>query len=203
MSYPPLQEPFKIDEQGKIISLPWIRWIDEVGKVQSLPPTVVDYNPIDNSGATGDRLLKAGEVAYINYTSVTSLALHIQTVEGLYEMDVLGDITSAAINTNANAQWKPNNANDTGQFSYNLQGGGGSYNNFLITIGRISNANIRISTFTNNKSINLVSGFRDTGSAIGVYNGSGWWKNTTPWTSLGTITFPFAQSGKIVIRRII
>lgn len=171
---------------------------DVVGPVGSTGSTGV----VDLTNATTDYPLRVGETATITYTNATSVPLHVATVEGVYEVIIAGDITTAAVHATDNSQFKPNNTNYPGAFAYYLQGGSGTYDCFLTTSGRILNAVISINTYTAGKSINLISCYRDIGSSISPYNGFGWWNDSTTWVSLGTIVFPFAQSGKIVIRRI-
>jgi hypothetical protein len=70
--------------------------------------------------------------------------------------------------------------------------------------GRLEILNMQISTITKSKGIDL--SYVSQGSSTRIEKGNltiSWVNTSTLWASLGTITFPFAQSGKIIIRRIL
>jgi hypothetical protein len=182
---------------------------------------LVPYDPTDISSRTSDYPLRAGEVVYLNYTNATSVPLHIATEEGEYEMSILGDSSVAYVNGN-NLQLSPNNtATDTAPnnptyptvknlLNYGNGATPGSAftttdtTHFVLNFALSVQTKSRISTAIKSKSL-LSEGFCATGATTYQSQSiNSLWINTiTPWTSLGTITFPFAQSGKIIIKRII
>jgi len=171
-----------------------------------------DSDIIDLTSATTDYPLAVGETAIITYTSATSVPLRVATTNGEYELHLTGDLTIASTNSGA-ITFNPNNSSQTGMIGTATQVGITTLtsNSFAtststITMGSslLVYANFNVTTSTKYKGWlgNSVYKFSNTnGLYRDVY--AGYWDNTTTeWTSLGTITFPFAQSGKIAIKRI-
>lgn len=170
--------------------------------------------PVNLSNATSEYYLNIGETATITYTSATSVPLHVQTDEGVYEVSIVGDY-DISNNGGGTVSLLPNNSSATINREVAGYYAGAVGSNFInatdvsgaglgINDGRILNANMVISTITKNKSIDISMYVCQAGSARYKYDVVVTWKNTTTaWTSLGTFTFPFAQTGKIVVRRII
>lgn len=110
---------------------------------------------------------------------------------------------------------RPNNTTYTGAFGvYSLwitdtDAAGGSIlstadaiDHFSLFEGRADRVSMRVSTSTTSKTA-VGSILFATNVKSGRFSRDSIWKDTsTPWTSLGTIVFPFAQSGRIIIRRI-
>jgi len=188
-----------------------------------LASNIISYDPINHTNFVADRLLKAGEVAYINYTSSTSVPLRIQTEEGLYEMDIMGD-QSITIGTLGYVTLAPNNgspsiaaggidcANIVQSLVSNADSStapsgdtqGTTRTNFMLAYAIAVKVSAKLSTMTKSKVVECNDIRRDSATQFYVERTfQNWLDTTTNWTSLGTITFPFAQSGKIVVRRII
>ena len=167
---------------------------------------------IDLTSATSDYLLGIGETAKITYTSATSVPLHIATQEGLYEFTISGNLSTTVANDN-NISVLPNNTTYSAQFTevgYKISSGNSSAivldastNQFNTAWSNAVSANLSISTKTTAKTLQGTVLNKRVNGTTEHFTISSFWNNTsTAWTSLGTITFPFAQSGIIVIKRI-
>lgn len=167
---------------------------------------------IDLTSATSDYLLGVGETAKITYTSATSVPLHIATQEGLYEFTISGNLSTTVANDN-NISVLPNNTTYSAQFTevgYKISSGNNSAiildastNQFNTAWSNAVSANLSISTKTTAKTLQGTVLNKRVNGTTEHFTISSFWNNTsTAWTSLGTITFPFAQSGIIVIKRI-
>lgn len=167
---------------------------------------------IDLTSATSDYLLGVGETAKITYTSATSVPLHIATQEGLYEFTISGNLSTTVANDNS-ISVLPNNTTYSAQFTevgYKISSGNNSAivldastNQFNTAWSNAVSANLSISTKTTAKTLQgTVLNKRVNGTTEHFTISSFWNDTSTAWTSLGTITFPFAQSGIIVIKRI-
>jgi hypothetical protein len=176
----------------------------------------INNSPINLTGATTDLLLKVGQTAYINYTTATSVPLHIQTEEGLYELKLIGDTTRTQVG-NTPSVLLPNNTTTTGATDIKMAQSGkgmdgtnavGWDNSWAINIitmadGVVAKVSAEISTFTKAKTYQSRVISRWDANFQLRQQDAYWNDTTTVWSSLGTITFPFTQSGKIVIKRII
>ena len=178
-------------------------WIDESQGVQDMT------NFLDVTNFTSDYPLRRGETAVVNYAAATSVPLHIKTVEGIYEIIIQGDATvTPTVDSNINLA--PNNASASNIVNY------GSYYIESETAYRVTTSTLfglsnqlllsaimKISTITKSKTVFTDSFTKRMSSQYTREKMRCWWNNTTTvWASLGTITFPFAQSGTIIIRRI-
>ncbi|RLC49288.1 MAG: hypothetical protein DRH57_00265 [Candidatus Cloacimonadota bacterium] len=169
---------------------------------------------VDLTDAEEDYFLEVGEEAYIEFTNTTEVPLHIATSSGsYYELDLLptneGSQSGGGV---APIFLKPNNTTYSNAFKFaqmfrNRDTHSSSYETFSAFRIGFNWAHIRcyIWNTTQYKSIislnNLYGGDPDyPGLVIASTN---WRNTTTPWTSLGTITFPQLSSGKILIRRIL
>lgn len=188
---------------------------------QSFTGSSYSTTPFNHTGCA-PRLLLPGETAYIDYVSATAVPLNISTEEGTYELDVVGDQSVSISNTNA-CTLQPNNTTVTagaidyvklyiGFLSSDSPGAAtvSGYRDctaqtaFNLADGLLVKSFIQISTKTTGKTVFNKSLSRSSATQYYVNDFIlNWLDTTTVWTSLGTITFPFAQSGKIVIRRII
>jgi len=164
-------------------------------------------NPINLTSATADYMLQPGEVAYISFTSATSVPLNIATSNGTYyEMHVVCSSTSGVLNS---VLLNPNNTSYSNAFTY-LEYWIGSNSSASDTetwsafrIGwSVPTAIVFISNFTtfkNTKAHDICTG---SGVTQIHFDGSLWNDTTTSWTSLGTITFPQQTSGYVLVRRL-
>lgn len=164
---------------------------------------------IDLTNATSDYLLGIGETAKITYSGVTSLPLRIKTVEGEYEVIIKSDTTTITASTNASLS--PNNATYAGLFSRRgvvdyvttvASLNELSQNSLLLCGGLCKKVKLQLSTNTASKNVLVHSVGQDTGNTFHLSAGLLWNDTTTLWESLGTITFPFAQTGTVIIKRV-
>ena len=167
---------------------------------------------VDLSSATSDYALAAGETAKIVYSNVTSVLLHIAASEGEYEISVLGN--TPGYSSTANALLLPNNQTLSGLISrkretkmvnttvteqYSNTSTGLYIGAYILNIAKFSVSTITVNKMALGRSVTSYSAIRD--YAYDWY--SIWPDTTTTWASLGTISFSVAQSGTIIIRRII
>lgn len=171
---------------------------------------------IDLSSATADYYLEPGQVAFYSFTSVTSLSLHIATVNGsYYEMHTMINMPLARTVNNGGIYLYPNNTTSYTDmyFLENWVTNSGTYGMYLSNFNYFFISNgfgdvvSYITNFTTYKNVKVI------GDA-GVYNTVGapfiqvmtstWYDTTTSWTSLGTINFgnPPPATGYIIIKRI-
>jgi len=58
MSAPPIREPWKTDKEGKLISLPWILWLQQMASVGSSDGVASSeamlYNPSSSTAPSND-----------------------------------------------------------------------------------------------------------------------------------------------------
>ena len=168
---------------------------------------------VDLTSASADYTLQVGQTAAITYTSVTSVPLRVSTVEGIYEIKIVGDRSISASSDGATFL-KPNNvtvSNITRQQLYALSSSNTTYaytgsaeTAFEVGEGNVAFSKIQLSTFKKSKSITCDTQCILYTSSNKLINHleSYWADTTTDWSSLGTISFPFAQSGKIIIKRL-
>jgi hypothetical protein len=166
--------------------------------------------------------MAVGETAYLTYSSATSLALHIATGNNQeYELIIQGDVAISP-GTAGGVSLEPNNTTVTAgaikrSQTYNtssltVNGSSIAYSGYedgvsatVFTLGgnNIIHARCLISTATLAKAVLSDYIGSSTGSDFARSIEHDFWNDSsTAWTSLGTITFPFAQTGTIIIRRI-
>ena len=183
---------------------------------------LVPYSPTDITGRATDYPLRAGETVFKTFSAATSVPLYVATQEGEYEITILGDTTVAAT-TNGAVTLKPNNAFIVaGELDYLDQYAamvttdgsapatvlgykdGTTMTSFTVGSGTIVRSVFTATTITVGKIIMCRNMSLNTGGGRVSDTFSEYWANTTTaWTSLGTLTFPFAQSGKIIVKRIL
>lgn len=168
-------------------------------------------NVVDLTTATADYPLAIGETATLAYTSATSVPLRVATEEGEYRLTLMGDSTVSPTSNNfvylsANNSNQPIVGTATQLGITTIASNNFATSTTAIQMGAsvMRLADFKFFTHTESKSF--------LGDSVYQYYGQGynykdtyagiWNDTTTAWTSLGTITFPQAQSGKIVIRRI-
>lgn len=176
---------------------------------QNTPQNLIDATIKNLDLVTSDYLLKVGETAKRTYTGATSVPLYVKCEEGEYEVTIKSNTTTITVSTNA--ALNPNNTTYAGLFS---RRGSVDYvntveplnevsqNNLLLCGGLCRRVELKVSTTTASKNVLVHSVGRDTGNTFHLTAGLIWNDTTTVWSSLGTITFPFAQSGTIIIKRI-
>jgi len=162
--------------------------------------------------ATVDYPLSVGEEAYIEFANATSVPLHIQTQNGTYyELDL---VCSNNIGTSGGVGsgifLLPNNTTYTDNFQYvdmhkrytAFSHAGFTYDAFRIGWA-IEDVKTYLINYTSHKSIKGIDMLTGTSDMLVVHCYASTWKDTsTPWTSLGTITFPQSTSGFILVKRI-
>jgi hypothetical protein len=171
------------------------------------------FRKVDLTNATSDYMLQVGEEAIINFTNATSVPLHIATQSGTYyECHLVCSNTGGTSGgTSGGIYLNPNNTTYSNSFVYayvfrasRAQGSDYiTYSAFRCGWGFVSSA-FYITNFVQYKN---VKGIYDTYGTIGSYPqlfifSTDWRDTTTPWTSLGTITFPQVTSGYTIVRRI-
>jgi hypothetical protein len=168
---------------------------------------LVPYNPTDITSRTSDYPLKAGEVVYRTYTSATSVPLNIATQEGEYEIIINGEVSTGGIDS-VN-YFSPPNLGTPVNITMSSQNGSTPFainwaTNLVIGEGNVRKALLKISTSTKSKTIHVDSCSKRTATPYQVYLSHWFWEDSSiPWTSLGSIIFTAAQSGKIIIKRIL
>jgi hypothetical protein len=194
----------------------------------ALTNNLIEFNPaqlymeyksipyrVNLTNVINDYPLQVGEEAYIAFTNATSVPLHIQTQSGTYyELKI---ITSNNIGTSGgvgnNVYLNPNNTTYANAFNgvviyfnYNDASSSsfkGTFNSFRIGWAIVDTKTFIIN-YTTHKTIRTLN--MQTGTSAGILSvtieSCVWNDTTTPWTSLGTITFPQSTSGYILIRRL-
>ena len=175
---------------------------------QSIVPLRVDL-----TNATSDYMLQVGEEAIINFTNATSVPLRIATQSGTYyECHLVCSNGGTSGGGNAPVYLNPNNTTYSNSFAYaslfRYLGEGNSsydtYSAFRCGVAFVSSF-FYITNFVqykNVKGIYDIYGLRNDTPALVVFS-TDWRDTTTPWTSLGTITFPQSTSGYIIVRRLV
>ncbi len=185
--------------------------------LEFVSPTSGSYTIVDLSSATVDYALAPGEVAKITYSSATSVPLHIATVEGIYDLTIINaSVAVTDFSSAASILLRPNNSTVTAgainwsrlsQYSTTVNGyeDSGSQTAFIICndkTGIISESTVF--TYTTRK---LVRGCYVTKIGTDQFQQfffhQPWVDTSTSWTSLGTLVISTAQSGIVVVRRII
>jgi hypothetical protein len=164
---------------------------------------VYTFRRVDLTGATSDYLLQVGEEAIIRFTNATSVSLRIALVnDAVYEF-FCPSIPQGSL-------LYPNNTAFSSQFisfrlyvywtgssyavGYDGNTASGFY--FFAEINRV----LIINDLTAKR---ILASYGDVpGRHIGI-SGSFWNNTTTPWTSLGTISFSWPLSGFILVRRLV
>lgn len=187
-------------------------WVDS-DALPSVVPSVVDL-----TSATSDYTLAVGQTATLTYTSATSVPLHVATVEGIYEVTLAG--TSRPASANGDVILFPNNYTTGSDSNYyrafsrtRLEWNG---SNFLTTTNTYSGMPINYGVALVSQAVintHLLCKSLEASFYGQLLNGDGndfgfigckWNNATMQWVSLGTVAFTAtAQSGKIVIKRII
>ena len=164
-------------------------------------------NAVNLTSATSDYSLSVGQVAYISFSNATSVPLHIAITNGTYyEMNVVCSSTSGSSTI---VYLNPNNTSYSNAFSYwefwiaNSGSGNGLETLSAFRIGwGVPVSTVFISNYTTFKTVRGLNGeYYWGGNAVAIC-ASIWNDTTTSWTSLGTITFPQATTGYVLVRRL-
>ena len=168
------------------------------------------YTVIDNNGASSDLSLNVGDLAYRDFVvgDGTSIPLNIATVEGIYEMKIIGYTTVSG--ASGSTFLNPNNTTYAAavkrqSFAFNSATAGGSYTtqaNLSLYDGRAVSVTAYISTFTNSKTVHTHV-ITENATTMFLYNMCNIWTDTNAWTSLGTLSLGFVQAGKVYVRRLL
>ncbi len=174
-------------------------------------------SPINNSSASSDVSLSIGQKAYVAANGATSIPLHIATASGQqYEITLMGQ-TGYNSSGATYGQLYPNNSSSPWWQVNTVYGNGsaaGSVNLYnqgaLLEMDKMSPvfAKITVSTLTAYKQIfSMFGNFGNvflTGLVNNLWvtgNGATTPDTTTAWTSLGTISLPYAWTGTMTIER--
>jgi len=171
------------------------------------------FKRVDLTGATEDYFLKVGEEAYISFSNVTQVPLHIATQDGTcYEMHIIPANTGGTSGgASAPIYLYPNNTTYSGAFYYaevcrNSSGFGYPYQQHSAL--RIGWAFSCVTAWiTNRTQYKNVRGIYDIYGRSYDYPtliafSTDWRDTSTEWTSLGTVVFPQSTSGEILVRRL-
>jgi hypothetical protein len=185
----------------------------------TLPNGSIFAGVTDLTNATSDFSLAIGSVAIRDFTAVTTVPLYISTSDNsIYEIIInASGTTGSTVGTSLN----PNNTTYTNffttQYSTTLGAavGGTTFyaSNFTIAIS-CDPRYIRViaCTKTASKSVEFVCVGKESTSARSSQGTTLWHvtasdqgsapNTATAWTSLGTIVFPVANTGRVFIRRL-
>ncbi len=146
------------------------------------------------------------------------MPLHIALEEGEYAVCISVD-TGISIGKAGGILLKPNNTTYSSAIAYlalnssttltqtptDATPGGwksGVNSSFELAYQLLCNVDISIKTYTNSKTLSGTFIEKRTGPTMYCGTIFQMWKDTTTvWSSLGTLTFPFAQSGRVTIHR--
>ena len=167
---------------------------------------------IDLSNAQQDYELQLHEVAYISFSDVTQVPLHIATPnDSYYELHVIPSNTGGTSGgTDGNVFLYPNNTTYSNAFytaRLTRDGAGFAHDcpqSSAFIIGRAFSAvTAWITNRTQYKNVRaLIDYYGISNSYPGLRAMSSDWRDTTTtWTSLGTIVFPQSTSGEILVFR--
>jgi len=169
-------------------------------------------NPINLTSATADYMLQPGEVAYISFTSATSVPLNIATTNGTYyEMNIVVSNSSGTSSANVEIVYLlPNNTTYSQAFIDHQIYDAGGLGNGSLTVSAFylgDNYTSSIVYITNFTTAKYIKGYTmNWGNIVDistiVIHSCVWNDTTTSWSSLGTITFPQASSGYVLVRRL-
>jgi hypothetical protein len=176
---------------------------------------VYTFRRVDLTNTTSDYMLQVGEEAYISFSNTTSVPLRIATQSGTYYEChlVCSNPGGTSGGVNADVYLNPNNTTYSGSFGYSevfqiASRLGGSYATTLSAFrcGRaVASSVFYITNFTQYKNVKgIYDIYRISNTYPSVTTFSADWRDTTtPWNSIGTITFPQLTSGYVLVRRLV
>jgi hypothetical protein len=175
---------------------------------------------INNSSASSDITLLVGQQAYLDFSAVTSLLLHVATADK-QEYEISGTFVGNTSSTTTATVLLPNNTTLASQFLTTILDADTSTNTFTMyspyTGGfglfywGVRSFTSTVLTATTGKSVYTRARAYSGYPAEQFVNTSSGWMNvastngaqdtTTAWTSLGTLSFPISVTGHITILR--
>ena len=167
---------------------------------------------VNLTGATADYELQVGQIAYISFTNVTQVPLHIATPNNsYYELHVIPSNTGGTSGGTAGVVFLyPNNTTYSNSFYcaeiwQNSNGLGSGYTQFsAFKIGfAISCITAWVTNRTQYKNVRCLTdnyGISTDWPVVATLS-TDWRDTSTAWTSLGTIVFPQSTSGEILVFR--
>jgi len=179
-----------------------------------LKSDIYTFRRVDLTNATSDYMLKVGEEAIINFTDATNIPLRISTQSGTYyECHLICSNTGGTSGATANrVLLNPNNTTYNNAFiSVEYHRNASTSTNSANTLSAFmcgfafSNSVFYITNFTQYKNVKgLIDAYGiTTGFPYLIVFSADWRDTTTNWTSLGTIVFPQASSGYVLIKRLV
>ena len=171
------------------------------------------FRRVDLTDAIEDYELQIGEEAEIRFENVTSVPLHIATFDGTYyQMDLIpSDPGGNSGGVEAPIYLNPNNTIYSEMFRFSeiwkssamFSSAYRTYSAFRLGWAFSSiRCNILNRTIYKNIKGIFDTYRKSTGyPCIDIFS-TDWRDTTTPWTSLGTITFPQNTSGEVLVKRL-
>lgn len=180
------------------------------------------HGMVNLAGLSSDVTLKIGQTGFIDFTAATSVPLHIATGDNqLYELTIMAAGNTGSNGATAGLMLNPNNTTYTNFFTTNTtnnangaQGLGFYYlSAFMLSIYDPRSVKSTISTKTASKWVmSSATCLYSATSQLQQENLNGTWMaaassystgdTTTLWTSLGTLVFQTAATGRAIIKRL-
>lgn len=180
------------------------------GVKKELQPGDTLYGPIDLTGATEDYLLKPGEIAFLDYSGISN-PLRVTLEDGSYELELLGD-KGASLGSTGPYYIQPNGSNQSNIIGSGHQVGVTSASNNVFPASTVRfelgsdiliTGKYSIYPALEQKTLVGVGTYKYTNSQFYRDFYTYMWNDSTSWTSLGNLVFPYSQSGRAIIRRIL
>lgn len=186
------------DQYVDVISLDGMNWFVTTSFNQGL---------INLAGQPSDVLMQIGQTGYIDFSGALSVQLHVATNDGQeYEIKVNPNYAAGSATTGMSQLLMNNTTYGTSWQSTGIYNGTANSTAQGVPIltwqQTVWNVLAKVCTRTAGKSVNAI-GMAATNT--GTYSNqveNVMTDTTTPWTSLGTVTFPVAHSGRILVTRI-
>jgi hypothetical protein len=176
--------------------------------------TAEQRTPANLSNASTDYALAVGETVVEKFVLQTSVPLRIATApEGVYELVMYCDKTIAK-SADGTAVLQPNNTTYASAIAYRTiynttgtpGGSGAAVSSFSLTAGLGTLVCLTMTITTDKVAKNIVARVISATTAGVVYQElvvGAWIDTTTVWSSIGTIVLPYAQTGTVIIKRIV
>jgi hypothetical protein len=185
----------------------------DVGIISYTNPSINSVSLLNLTSYTGaDISLSIGQMAVYDVSAINSLLLRIATGDNQEYLIMVRPTHIAAGTTTTLSFLQPNNANTAasavtrqGYFSVNgasVSPTSANENIFSLTTGgTVQRISALCCTRTNGKTIeSRFKTLSTTDHNVGVFVGA-WSDTSTAWSSLGTLNFPVALTGRIIVRR--
>jgi hypothetical protein len=193
--------------------------IDAAGNITVLGALTAAASVFDNSAAATDVALLLGQTAYYDLTAATSKALKIACADNqAYEVSITGAGNAGSVLGNF-AFIQPNGSSYTNSFRHEYAQGSGAtvgqqsawVSGLIVGCMDVRNSVARVSTKTSSKN-SIFYGLGYDGTTLRSFSGGCAWQassssvtvgdTSTTWTSLGTLTFPVAMTGRVYVKRV-